>query len=633
MSVEYRLEVPDQYLEELSACDTSVKAVAKWVDALPKANIGETSRLVYSAVEDLAHLVIDAKTRFEMLELVRPAVHYVVDALGKHFMNQPPMLQEKQVKVSNLAQALQIDLALGYKIVAKQLSEEPRTDHTLLSTSIHRAISELSQILLRACQLYSSAPDNQWLDLHQLYRIAEDLDIANTEVVEPVNRVSQKSSVADAYKRALLLGTSRPNQLRQKDLQLIYDALELWTPKVDICKQIQGHEFFTFDVEVDAPPAYRGISGVTDAATGLRALDSANLIAGFTTLSKTLESRGTPPSGPDDIKIIDGVSTQLLDHLVSAWGVFSERAFARRDAEGILTLCVGLSAAQYFISGNIDFDKQMAGGVALTLEDDSNPFLSRDVGLQGRSHLNTTNASGDPWGHAFDAGGATFQDVNVDMLERILNSKSPTSTGGAPVTRAERLAHLSDTEPTQPLHEVRLVNTSPGGYCVDWEGEASERIQDGQVVALREENEQVWSVGVIRWIQRRDARHLRTGIEMIAAKAYACGVALLHKTNAKVDFMRALEVPEIEAVNIAATLIVPNVPFRRGNKVYINKLGTITKAVLNQPVRTTGAFTQFEYTTIAIGGLEHAESHKTPSSGDQGGGLSIDDAESFWANL
>lgn len=642
LASEYRLKIPDQNLDKLTACEATVPAFQAWVEALPKANIGETSRQVYTTVEELGHLVVDSSTRLNLLELIRNPVHYVCDALGKHFLNQPALLKEKQLKVANLAQALQSDLALGYKTVVLQQVGTARAGDKLLATAIHRAVTELSRTLLRSCQLYAAAPENVWLDLHQLYRIAEEKDLLDVVVDEDTNRWQTRTNVGGAYKRALMLGCCRPNQLRQRDLQNVYNAIELWTEKAEIHDEGKADDLFSFDIEQDLPPAYRGLAAEEHAPESWRGMDTARLVKALDVYSHTVASGAPARSNPEAAEVPEDITPQVLDHLASAWGVMSERAFSRREAGAAVTICVGLTAVQYFVAGLIDFDIQMAGGVTLSLESGkSNPFINEENTLRGRTMAHgQAGGSDDPWGGAFDAGGGGFKDINVDMLERILGGSAggdaaSGSAKGPKVSRREQLEAMADQEATHPLYEVKIVNTSPGGYCVDWEDDASERIQDGQIVGLREEGEVSWGIGVIRWIQRRDVKHLRTGIELISANAFGCGAAVLHKDRPKLEFMRALEIPEMDAVNLPATLIVPNVPFRPGNKVYINRMGTITKAVLNETVSSTGSFNQFQFTVLAVGGQE------TEPQGDADGGDgdkapksdSPDDFDSLWTDL
>src|SRR5690606_31221621 len=94
------------------------------------------------------------------------------------------------------------------------------------------------------------------------------------------------------------------------------------------------------------------------------------------------------------------------------------------------------------------------------------------------------------------------------------------------------------------------------------------------------------------------------GIELIAPSAQPCGLKLLRKGDPSSQFLRALQLPAIEAISQPANLITPRLPFQQGNKVLININGVESKAVLGRRYSASGSFNQFEFHLID----EHAAS-------------------------
>jgi hypothetical protein len=107
-----RVTTPDK--QGLSFCDASPRDLKKWVDGLPKANIGETARQLYQALVELNQLKTPSENRLQLLEILRPEIYFVCKQLEKHFLNQAIVLDERPRKVANLCQALQNHLAIGY---------------------------------------------------------------------------------------------------------------------------------------------------------------------------------------------------------------------------------------------------------------------------------------------------------------------------------------------------------------------------------------------------------------------------------------------------------------------------------------------------------------------------------------
>ena len=152
-----RVTTPDK--QSLSFCEDSPRDLKKWVDGLPKANIGETARQLYQALVELNQLLTPSENRLQLLEILRPEIYFVCKQLEKHFLNQAIVLDERPRKVANLCQALQNHLAIGYKLIVARLAAQPgRERHQLLAVALQRATHSLCGPLIRASQLYCPVP-------------------------------------------------------------------------------------------------------------------------------------------------------------------------------------------------------------------------------------------------------------------------------------------------------------------------------------------------------------------------------------------------------------------------------------------------------------------------------------------
>ena len=67
-----RLQVPTPEQTRLSFCKPTVRDLTAWIQNLPKANIGETARLLYQALLELNNFITTPETRVQLLELLRP---------------------------------------------------------------------------------------------------------------------------------------------------------------------------------------------------------------------------------------------------------------------------------------------------------------------------------------------------------------------------------------------------------------------------------------------------------------------------------------------------------------------------------------------------------------------------------
>ena len=130
-------------------------------------------------------------------------------------------------------------------------------------------------------------------------------------------------------------------------------------------------------------------------------------------------------------------------------------------------------------------------------------------------------------------------------------------------------------------------------------------LQTGELAALREESDNRWCVGVIRWI-RQDREGTSMGIELLSPRAIPVAVRIVQKRGGPTDYARALMLPELVPINQPATLITPLVPFQSGQKVHIHRQGIQSTAQLKQRQQHTESFNQFTFRLLA-GYLENTQ--------------------------
>lgn len=603
--------LPPQDQGRLSYCVATPRKVEEWVSALPMVNVGESSRLVYQTVQEVNRLQTDERSRFGMLEALRPAIYFLCNALAKHYLNQPVVLPEKASKVATLAQAMQNHLASGYKLVTLSLIEKlskPKRDSEdlrIFTSALHRAISDITSTLLRCSQLYLATPAHLWQELHALYLLADQFGLRQQKIKDPTHRFVDTTSIEEAYIRALLLSTCRPNQLRQSDIALVYQTSELWTGMIQLKSVGAESDIFVFNLALDAPPTYRTLARGGDVRF-MRAIGPEAVVAHLQDLLSAQISGNRPDGGEG------ALSADLLRHLIHSWGALSERSFDRTDHQGQLQLCIGLTATHYYCAGNQDFEVLLQGGRNATFADQDglsfgssrDPFKARPSGVGGGD---------DPWATAFDAGTSRMAQFGAEL------GNIEFRLGG----------HIEgDGRPKYSSYHCEIVNVSPGGYCIAWKGEVPSPVRTGEILGLREGSNDNWSIAVIRWIKQIPGQGAQLGLEVLAPKTRPCGARVLKKTGEHSEYMRALLLPEMRSIGRPATLITPNLTFRTGYKIHLNLDGEEIKAQLIRQVGSTPSFSQFEFhLSRKPDGLDQTD--------DNGPGNDEveDDFDSIWSSL
>jgi hypothetical protein len=574
------LRVPTPDCQELSFCEPSVRGVKRWLSGLPKANLGETARQLYQAMLELNQLRTTVQHRLQLLELLRPEIHFVCRELERYFVNQPIVLSERPRKVASLCQALNNHLAIGYKLISVELAAQAGRDRLqLLTISLQRAIRSLCAMLVRSTQLYSPTPEGLWLELHQLYAIAAAHGVHRTLVRDDLAYRVKGLSAEQSYIVALMIGSARCNQMRQQNVAQLAQVLEPWSARIRLQPAQNPSSLFVASPRVDGPPRYRSMFTAEERAS-LLGIDPHGLVKAIQLHLQS--SANTPPENA--LPVPEGLSLDLLQHLSAAWGDISERSFQRTPALGSMTLCIGMSALHYYLAGQRPFGDLL-----------KRPDATRSAVFK----LN--NAAPDVWAVAFDA-----QAVNEDGV--LPNDHIEFVRPVMATTPDEQAPETPPADSLFPTFEVQRVDHSPGGFCLSWPSEVPAQLQAGELLGLQDATSQTWSVAVVRWIRQVRGGGPQMGVELIAPSAQPCGLRLLRKTEQGSEYLRALLLPEISVISRPATLIAPRLPFQEGQKVQINQNGEDHRALLCRRQTGTSSYNQFEYQLVGLA----AVSQETP---------------------
>lgn len=583
-----QLNVPVQDLAQLSFCDGSREASIKaWVKSLPLTQIQFVSGLLYQALPDIGRYKTAPAHRIALLETLRAPTLQAIEGLAQGFLNQPLILPEPAVKTATIAQALQKHMINGYLVAVRDLCKEANPNKPLLALGIHRAITGLGLLLLRYYQLYVPISGQIWTELHSLYQIALQLQLSEQPIAEPHRHHEHCNTIQLAYVRTLLLACSRPNQLRQDEILATYEALNNLSALAQLDDAISASHDNLFAVALTSnrPPLYRSRFKDDDKLLLLE-LNTAQVCRKLMELNNSANTESSETTG---LRNELHLTSSLTLHLIQAWNILAQRNFERQQAHGSLDVAIGLTNIHYHLAGKVAFSHFLNRNFSsLSLETQGAVFPQRDAQLK---EFGTKSANYDPWDDAFDVRGP--------------------ATAGRPLAAgtidfAVRKQEAISAVDAHPIYTVPLIDSSPGGYCIEWRTEIPNQVKAGELLGLRDPARNRWSLGVVRWVnQTKGASQL--GIQVIAPQATPIGLAIIHKTGASSEYLRALEVPAMKAINQPATLITNAVSFREYSKARVFLRNDQERNVhestiqLTRRVFATGAFSQFTYRELATG--------------------------------
>lgn len=581
-----QLNVPAQDLAQLSFCDgTRDSSVKAWVRSLPLTQVQFVSGLLYQALPDVSRFQTTPGNRIQILETLRNPTLQSIEGLTQNFLNQPLILPDPAVKTATIAQALQKHMVSGYLVAIRDLSNQSNANTDLLTLAIHRAITGIGLLLLRYYQLYVPISGQLWTELHSLYQLALQFELTDNTVIDDYPHLQHCNTISLTYVRTLLLACARPNQLRQDEIFSTFEALNELTLLAHLQDTQTGNHdnLFAVALNTNRPPLYR--SRFSDEENIL--LLELNTAQICKKLSEIATTSSTDSSENSALRNELRLTSSLTLHLIQAWNVLAQRSFDRQQTQGTLDVAVGLSNIHFHLSGKMNFSHFLNRSTGVQHIEGANAiFQKRGVKLKDTK---PEKSKDDPWDDAFDISGTPLAGRTI-------------ATGN--IEFAIKKAEEDEFKDAYPIYHVPLIDTSPGGYCIEWRDEIPNQVKAGELLGLRDPLRNRWSLGVVRWAnQTKGATQL--GIQILSTQVTPLGVAIIHKTGDSSEFLRALGIPPLKAINQAATLITNAVSFREYSKARIFQRknnepdGDQHNIQLTRRLFATGAFSQFTYRELA----------------------------------
>jgi cyclic-di-GMP-binding protein len=529
------LNVPPLSRRVLAEVELRPARVAKQISELPMLNVVETSRRLASMIHVNNRIEIIDSVRLELLELYRKPVHDLSIELQKLYLGQPVPLTERQNAAAEQDRQFQIEMAFGYKrlvlngTTGAAPNNLPPADAALV---MQRAIRHLAEAIAISYEIYSPYPFGAWQEIHALYGHAEKLNIADVQIVDPLNKTMSATSVAHVYKQALLLDLADPYHLPARLTEKVQHYLDRWANLALLLPPSQ-----TFDPTcqflIDRNADHAGIANThetpVDPPERYRLLNTVEL-ARLVHMHLTSIGNGERPN-PDGLEdtFFNDSAADLLKRLINVWGLHPKRSFRRnRSNQQKMDVAIGINAINHWLNGCARF------------------VVSSD------------------------------------------------SVGPAP--RAPEMSEKKESHPELEFVSWDVLDESAGGFSLTLEGRIRVRVRVGDVLAVRASGgTAAWSLAAVRWMRSPNASEIEIGAQRLAPAADAVVIKLMTDEGKESDFLPAMRLPEIKALNQAPSLITHCGVFRPQRQLYLDDGQRRQQIIATQAIEVTSAFERFQF--------------------------------------
>lgn len=215
-----------------------------------------------SAIEHATHqLNIDLKKNIfqddqhlDTFYSIDEKMHIIVKRVSAHYINIENISIELEERIANAVFLYHRQIFLIYlSIIENPAQFQP----PLLLVMLARAMNSATEMIKWRYYNYQSAPANVWLQMSQLYLIAEKYSLLESHVQIYPNTENQEpgyTTLSAAYILACMLGHLESLSFKCQQIEFICTLLSKWTSKILIQKEYdEKKHLFYIDTANDVP--------------------------------------------------------------------------------------------------------------------------------------------------------------------------------------------------------------------------------------------------------------------------------------------------------------------------------------------------------------------------------------------
>ncbi len=612
-----KLNVPEQTTPDKTDFSNHPRKVKKWLADLKRANMGDFTRQVYTGLLTLNRQAMPPKYRIENMETLREPTRYIFNQLNKHFINRTLPLPEKSHKITHLNQALLNEMAIGFKILIFEASNNlAKVDLKITLLACERALHYYSELLLRSSQIYSELPKGVWWDIHRIYGYAEHKNFHKKQIKDP-EIVAKSITTEDYYKQILLFSLARPNALRQSDAERLYKSIHEWAKLATISSKPSKNKlnrYFISKLDGDLPPNCVSENDLKN-LQHLRSVDTSKLVEHLQKLDSDASDLHSA------VAIGDKVSQETIRTLVTSWSLCAKRRFSRAERSDEIRVSIGLNPIHKALNTETVPPKAKE-------KKPGNMFSLESIPENEKAHKDLF-AQQDPSFFITHPEMKGQNDRSAGAWDMVAKGRTLTESYAQELQEQEK--NIGEIIKEEPDMHWKITNVSAGGYCLYWDSDLPSRALVGELISIREKEPDrtyQWRVGVIRWMQYSQQQGLEIGVQVLSPKVISCQVQRLERKNE--EPFNCLMLPGIKPIQQPSTLLLPAHAFRRGNTLSMHvyerdmeiKLGTIREH--------TGSFTQFQFSQI---NADDSPSNDDDVNKEKPSKKNLDNFDSIWSSL
>lgn len=232
------LTAPAQHIAQNPAVECDPRRVRHWLATLPTNDVQTTVHQLLDALKPFNELQLDVKTRLKLLEIYHKAFDTILYTFDELHLRSLELSQGHRRQLSDDIMWVYLELANGYKSIVKAVYEgsQDLPSQGEIQLAIYRGIELIAYALIYAFRDHRTPPPLAYLEIHQLYYLAEQYQIE----IQPVSSLCNKSrnpSIQQLYKQIMLLIAADAYAYNGCQVSELYELLARYTNECQLISQ------------------------------------------------------------------------------------------------------------------------------------------------------------------------------------------------------------------------------------------------------------------------------------------------------------------------------------------------------------------------------------------------------------
>jgi hypothetical protein len=328
-----------------------LKSCEAWLARAALADPKQACRELTALLESLEEVPPPERALVEILERLREPIFVAQTEHAKRYAGHPLPLKDFEITAFEQVFDLWTTLERAYRRLLRSALEDGSADladkKPLLA---QRALDCIGELMLAHYRSRREIDSEQWRDLHQIYRAADEAGLAMA-TVSAGHRSKSVSTCAEVYLRALLLSLANPYSLGARELAWTRRWATMWAYKVELAAAAADGQGYAIDLEANQAPAWTKQEA---ASPTMRFLETANLRRSIRSRIKKLDSGVDPQTLGLGKDVVQPDAGRLLNTLYRAWvEAPASRQFTRRLVAARTELVSGFESIHLAVGGRL----------------------------------------------------------------------------------------------------------------------------------------------------------------------------------------------------------------------------------------------------------------------------------------